>query len=241
MTRAILTESDVAKLVADLVGAGTRVIAPVPAGPDWERDRVPAHRAARRGGARRTAAAPLAEGVLPAAAAGRARRARAAGDPGRSPVRRRRGRDARQRHGAGLPGRPLARAPGGHHHRDHRLPARRELLLLRRAGDRARLDPRRGRHPRPPRPHGRAAARSRGASPSSCGAAWTCSSSTRSRSRAPPSSSSPTRSPRRSRARDALGRARGDAQGRGAPARARRAGHRSRRPRPGRDGRSDRP
>jgi ferredoxin len=36
MTRAILTESDVAKLVADLVGAGTRVIAPVPAGPDWE-------------------------------------------------------------------------------------------------------------------------------------------------------------------------------------------------------------
>jgi ferredoxin len=36
MTRAILTESDVAKLVADLVGAGTRVIAPVPAGPDRE-------------------------------------------------------------------------------------------------------------------------------------------------------------------------------------------------------------
>lgn len=36
MTRVILTESDVAKLVADLVGAGTRVIAPVPAGPDWE-------------------------------------------------------------------------------------------------------------------------------------------------------------------------------------------------------------
>lgn len=32
MTRAILTESDVAKLVADLVGAGTRVIAPVPVG-----------------------------------------------------------------------------------------------------------------------------------------------------------------------------------------------------------------
>jgi ferredoxin len=36
MTRVILTESDVAKLVADLVGAGTRVIAPVPAGPEWE-------------------------------------------------------------------------------------------------------------------------------------------------------------------------------------------------------------
>ena len=36
MTHAILTESDVAKLVAELVGAGTRVIAPVPAGPDWE-------------------------------------------------------------------------------------------------------------------------------------------------------------------------------------------------------------
>jgi ferredoxin len=36
MTRAILTESDVAKLVAELVGAGTRVVAPVPAGPRLE-------------------------------------------------------------------------------------------------------------------------------------------------------------------------------------------------------------
>jgi ferredoxin len=36
MTCAILTESDVAKLVEDLVGAGTRVIAPVPVGPSWE-------------------------------------------------------------------------------------------------------------------------------------------------------------------------------------------------------------
>jgi ferredoxin len=36
MTTSILTESDVAKLVADLVGAGTRVVAPVPAGPGWE-------------------------------------------------------------------------------------------------------------------------------------------------------------------------------------------------------------
>lgn len=35
MTSAILTEADVAKLVDDLVGAGTRVIAPVPAGPNW--------------------------------------------------------------------------------------------------------------------------------------------------------------------------------------------------------------
>src|SRR5512143_2277171 len=35
MTNTILTESDVVKLVGDLVGAGTRVIAPVPAGPDW--------------------------------------------------------------------------------------------------------------------------------------------------------------------------------------------------------------
>lgn len=36
MTRAILTEADVAALVTDLVGAGTRVIAPVPVGPDCE-------------------------------------------------------------------------------------------------------------------------------------------------------------------------------------------------------------
>ncbi len=36
MTRAILTEVDVAELVAELVGAGTRVVAPVPAGPDFE-------------------------------------------------------------------------------------------------------------------------------------------------------------------------------------------------------------
>ena len=36
MTTTILTEADVAKLVDDLVGAGTQVIAPVPVGPDWE-------------------------------------------------------------------------------------------------------------------------------------------------------------------------------------------------------------
>ena len=35
MTTTILTEADLAKLVDDLVEAGTRVIAPVPAGPDW--------------------------------------------------------------------------------------------------------------------------------------------------------------------------------------------------------------
>lgn len=37
MTRAILTEADVAALVTDLVEAGTRVIAPVAVGPDCER------------------------------------------------------------------------------------------------------------------------------------------------------------------------------------------------------------
>lgn len=37
MTRAILTEADVAALVTDLVEAGTRVIAPVPVGPECER------------------------------------------------------------------------------------------------------------------------------------------------------------------------------------------------------------
>jgi ferredoxin len=36
MTCAILTEADVAQLVQDLVAGGTRVVAPVPAGPDWE-------------------------------------------------------------------------------------------------------------------------------------------------------------------------------------------------------------
>lgn len=36
MTRTILTEADVAKLVTDLVDAGTRVVAPVPVGPDFE-------------------------------------------------------------------------------------------------------------------------------------------------------------------------------------------------------------
>ena len=36
MTSAILTESDVSQLVTDLVAAGTQVIAPVPAGRDWE-------------------------------------------------------------------------------------------------------------------------------------------------------------------------------------------------------------
>lgn len=36
MTSAILTESDVAQLVTDLAAAGTRVVAPVPAGRDWD-------------------------------------------------------------------------------------------------------------------------------------------------------------------------------------------------------------
>ena len=36
MTSAILTETDVAQLVTDLVRGGTRVIAPVPAGVDWQ-------------------------------------------------------------------------------------------------------------------------------------------------------------------------------------------------------------
>jgi ferredoxin len=36
MTRAILTGTDLAKLVTDLIDAGTRVVAPVPVGPSWE-------------------------------------------------------------------------------------------------------------------------------------------------------------------------------------------------------------